>query len=69
MAKTEVNKPAKKKSTTTGSRGFYVSVKVKLDAAEKARYETLKEDLTKKAGYTLIDKQVAEYIIRERLKG
>ena len=59
---------AKKENKSSASeRGFYVSGRVKLDKADKAKFMAQKKKLSTEAKFTLTDAQVVEYMIRSYL--
>jgi len=59
---------AKKENKSSGSeRGFYVSGRVKLDKADKAKFMAKKKKLSESVMFTLSDAQVVEYMLRSYL--
>lgn len=59
----------KENKSDTTERGFYVSGKVKLLKADKAKFMAQKKKLSTEAKFTLTDAQVVEYMIRSYLSG
>ena len=60
---------AKKENKSSASeRGFYVSGRIKLSKADKAKFMSQKKELSDNAKFTLTDAQVVEFMVRSFLE-